>query len=95
MRINRRKVLATGLVGGTAAAALPVASLGRPDEENPNYTKLDGVLAQPTFKKELFAAPVIIESVELLRYGRSFLCRVRSKDGAEGISVAHNTMSVL
>ncbi len=52
-------------------------------------------LLSPSFKKELFADPVIIESVELLRYGKSFLCRVRSKDGAEGISVAHDTMSVL
>ena len=95
MKINRRKLLATGLAGGAAAAALPLSSFGQPDADNPNYAKLDAVLDQPTFKKELFADPVIIESVELLRYGRSFLCRVRSKDGAEGISVAHNTMSVL
>ena len=95
MRINRRKVLTTGLAAGVAAAALPSPSLGRPDADNPNYAKLDAVLDQPTFKKELFAAPVIIESVELLRYGRSFLCRVRSKNGAEGISVAHSTMNVL
>ena len=95
MKINRRTVLATGLAGGAAAAALPFSSFGRPDADNPNYAKLDAVLDRPIFKKELFADPVIIESVELLRYGRSFLCRVRSKDGAEGISVAHNTMSLL
>lgn len=95
MNINRRKLLAAGLAGGAAAAAYPLASFGHDDAEDPNYAKLDAVLAQPTFKKELFADPVIIESVELLRYGRSFLCRVRSKDGAEGISVAHNTMRVL
>jgi len=95
MNINRRKLLATGLAGGAAAAAYPLSSFGRGDAENPNYAKLDAVLGQPTFKKELFADPVIIESVELLRNGRSFLCRVRSKDGAEGISVGHNTMNVL
>ena len=95
MKINRRKLLTTGLAGGAAAAALPLSSFGQPDADNPNYAKLDAVLDQPIFKKELFADPVIIESVELLRYGRSFLCRVRSKDGAEGISVAHDTMSVL
>ena len=72
-----------------------MSAFGQSDADNPNYAKLDTVLDQPTFKKELFADPVIIESVELLRYGRSFLCRVRSKDGAEGISVAHNTMSIL
>jgi L-alanine-DL-glutamate epimerase-like enolase superfamily enzyme len=95
MNISRRKLLATGLAGGAAAAACPLSSFGHDEAGNPNYAKLDAVLRESTFKKELFAEPVIIESVELLRYGRSFLCRVRSKDGAEGISVAHNTMSVL
>ena len=95
MKINRRRVLATGLAGGAAAAALPLSSFGRAEADNSNYARLDAVLDQPIFKRELFADPVIIESVELLRYGRSFLCRVRSKDGAEGISVAHDTMSLL
>ena len=94
MKINRRTVLTTGLAGA-AAAALPLSSFGQPDADNPNYGKLDSVLDQPIFKKEFFADPVIIESVELLRYGGSYLCRVRSKDGAEGISVAHDTMSEL
>ena len=47
------------------------------------------------FKRELFASPVIIESLELLRYKDSFLCRVRSRDGAEGISVAHSGIAAL
>jgi L-alanine-DL-glutamate epimerase-like enolase superfamily enzyme len=95
MKLHRRELLTAGLAGGAAAAALPLCSFGQPDAENPNYARLDTVLAQPTFKKELFADPVIIESVELLRYGGSFLCRVRSRDGAEGISVAHDTMRLL
>ena len=95
MNINRRRLLAAGLAGGVTAAALPAATSGRVEAENPNYEKLDVVLEQPTFKKELYADPVVIESVELLRYGGSFLCRVRSKDGAEGISVAHDTMREL
>jgi L-alanine-DL-glutamate epimerase-like enolase superfamily enzyme len=45
--------------------------------------------------KELFKSPVIIQSVELLRWKNSFLCRVRSADGAEGISVAHSGMDRL
>ena len=51
--------------------------------------------AAPIFKSEFLPEPVIIQSVELLRKEGSFLCRVRSTDGAEGISVAHNTMSIL
>ncbi len=94
MNIHRRQLLTTALAG-TAAAALPSSSFGQPDNENPNYTRLDAVLAQPVFKKELFTQPVIIESVELLRFEGSFLCRVRSRDGAEGISVAHDTMRLL
>jgi L-alanine-DL-glutamate epimerase-like enolase superfamily enzyme len=57
--------------------------------------RLNGILRQPVLKKELFTSPVIIQSVELLRSDKSFLCRVRSTDGAEGISVAHSGMNRL
>ena len=59
------------------------------------YARLDEVLKEPVLKKELFGRPVIIKSLELLRYRRSYLCRVRSSDGAEGISVAHSGMNYL
>ena len=59
------------------------------------YRKLDEILKQPVLKRQLFPHPVIIESVELLRMGNSFLCRVRSRDGAEGMSVAHSGMNTL
>jgi L-alanine-DL-glutamate epimerase-like enolase superfamily enzyme len=95
MKMNRRKFVSTGIAGGVGAASLSSASYGQDEADNPNYAKLDAVLSEPVFRKELFADPVIIESVELLKHGRSFLCRVRSKDGAEGISVSHNTMSLL
>jgi L-alanine-DL-glutamate epimerase-like enolase superfamily enzyme len=54
-----------------------------------DYSKLDWVLQLPVLKRELFPAPVMIESVELLRDRNSFMCRVRSKDGAEGLSIGH------
>ena len=95
MKIERRKLLVTGFAGGATAATLPLSAFGQSDEDSPNYAKLDAVLREPTFKMDLFLEPVVIESVELLRFGKSFLCRVRSTDGAEGISVAHNTMSIL
>lgn len=95
MKINRRKALAAGLAGGAAAALRPSSALAQAGPDHPHDARLDAVLGQPVFKRELFADPVIIESVELLRYQGSFLCRVRSKDGAEGISVAHDTMSLL
>jgi L-alanine-DL-glutamate epimerase-like enolase superfamily enzyme len=42
-----------------------------------------------------FKGPVIIESIELLRKGREHFLRVRSQDGAEGISVDNGRADVL
>ena len=96
MSLDRRRFLSTSLVAGAGVTALPACSASaNADSVNDNYAKLDEVISAPGFKRELFKEPVIIESVELLRDGRSFICRVRSKDGAEGIAESHNTMSVL
>jgi L-alanine-DL-glutamate epimerase-like enolase superfamily enzyme len=84
--------MSAGVGGGLAAAGLHGAPAGSVNER---YRKLDEILKQPVLKRELFRAPVIIESVELLRLDGGFLCRVRSRDGAEGISVAHSTMNTL
>ena len=100
MKSNRRNFLETSLLGG-AAAALPLPALAADAPrsgsrtQNPRYAKLDKILGQPVLKRELFASPVIIETLELLRYGDSFLCRVRSRDGAEGISVGHSGLNAL
>lgn len=94
MKTNRRQFLATSLVGG-AAAALPVSARaaggGRSAAINAKYEKLDAILKQPILRRELFTSPVIIDTIELLRYNNNFLCRVRSKDGAVGISAANNS----
>ena len=97
MKTDRRRFLASALAGG-AAASLPAsarAGAARGDETvRAKYAKLDAVLKQPVLKRGLFTSPVIIETLELLRFGGSFICRVRSKDGAEGISVANNSQQV-
>ncbi len=95
METNRRKFIGTALAGGLATA-LPLSSSSSETAKpvagvlNPNYARLDEILKQPVFRKEFFPNPVIIETLELLRFNDSFLCRVRSKDGAEGISVGHS-----
>lgn len=95
METNRRKFITTAIAGGIGAA-LPLSASGTtvsnrvPYVMKTDYSELDKILKQPVFKKEFFSSPVIIESLELLRYGNSFLCRVKSKDGAEGISVGHS-----
>ena len=98
---TRRKFLTSAVAGGVAIANLPLISCSSgnkksfsADELEARYNKLDKSLQQPIFKKELFPNPVIIETVELLEYNNIYMCRVRSKDGAEGISVAHPSMSM-
>jgi L-alanine-DL-glutamate epimerase-like enolase superfamily enzyme len=102
METNRRQFITTALAGGAAATTSPLSTYGSQARNsgsagalNPNYTKLDKILKQPVFKKELFTTPTIIESLELLRFKGNFLCRVRSTDGAEGISVGHSGLNSL
>ena len=94
MKFDRRKFLTGALTGG-AAAALPRAVRGATapadDARREKYALLDAILKQPVLRRELFTSPVIIESVELLRYKDNFLCRVRSKDGAVGHSASNNS----
>jgi L-alanine-DL-glutamate epimerase-like enolase superfamily enzyme len=94
------KKSAFGIGSSIAAFELPHFS-GISEQRNSGhdlksrYSRLDEALSLPVLKKELFTAPVIIESLELLNYKGNFLCKVRSKDGAEGISVGHSGLSEL
>lgn len=100
MKTNRRRFVQSNLLG-TLAAVLPLSARGAEAprtgtrNQNPRYARLDEILRQPVLRRELFASPVIIESLELLRYRDNFLCRVRSRDGAEGISVGHSELRAL
>lgn len=76
---------------GLSAQFLNTPRHGLPGTLQERYARLDAVLKQPVFKRELFREPVIIESVELLHLQHQYLCRVRSKDGHEGISVSNAT----
>jgi L-alanine-DL-glutamate epimerase-like enolase superfamily enzyme len=100
MKTTRRQFVQAHLLGGLAAAIPPAvlaADVPHPGSKNENarYAKLDEILSQPVLKRDLFPTPVIIESLELLRYQNNYLCRVRSRDGAEGISVGHAELNTL
>ncbi len=104
MPTTRRELLKSSLAASAAAFVpkpnWPAHHPVTPAELKANYAKCDAAAALPVFKREMFHDPVIIQSVELLRYddkhSKSFLCRVRSKDGAEGIAVSNSTqMEVL
>jgi L-alanine-DL-glutamate epimerase-like enolase superfamily enzyme len=88
-KTSRRKFIRNS----SMAAALPFISCGSKTMTsglNPDYERLDEILKQPILRKEYFPDPVIIDTLELLRFRDMFLCRVRSKEGAEGISVSHS-----
>jgi L-alanine-DL-glutamate epimerase-like enolase superfamily enzyme len=100
MKTNRRHFLSTSFVGALAATALPRAARGAAKASAPapldlpaRYAQLDAVLKQPVLRRDLFPAPVILDSIELLRDRNNFLCRVRSRDGVEGISVGHGNQN--
>jgi len=87
MKTDRRHFLSAAATGTLISSARGAETV------NDRYRKLDSILQSPVLKKQLFTTPVIIQSVELLRLNNSYICRVRSKDGAEGIAVAHTGMS--
>lgn len=56
---------------------------------------LEKVAARPVLNLSGLTSPVIIESIALLRKGRDHFIRVRSKDGAEGVSLDNGRADVL
>ena len=94
MKTDRRGFISTSLAGGLTATLSGIAcSSGNAEVKagiREKYSILDEIINQPVLKRELFLTPVIIESLELLRLNNNFLCRVRSKDGAVGLSVPND-----
>jgi L-alanine-DL-glutamate epimerase-like enolase superfamily enzyme len=72
---------------------MPAAS----GEAGPRVTaeQLEEEAAKPVLATSGFKSPVVIDSIELLRKDREHFVRVRSKDGAEGISVTNDTVQDL
>lgn len=102
MKTTRRHFISTAAAATIVAAAPSIISCKKEsgqglsaDEIKSRYETLDKIIKQPVLKRDLFNEPVIIDTLELLHYDRSWLCRVRSKDGAEGMSVGHSGMSAL
>jgi L-alanine-DL-glutamate epimerase-like enolase superfamily enzyme len=96
MTTTRRQFITSAVAGGAVMTGFPLVSYASnagksfsKDELQARFDKLDQVLKQPIFKKELFPNPVIIETLEILEYNGNYLCRVRSKDGAEGLSIGN------
>ncbi len=96
MKTSRRDFISTAFAGGIAAA-MP-EYLIEPQEKTPpesRYAIIDKIMKEPVLKTEKLKEPVIIETLELLKYGGSWIVHVRSESGAEGYSIAHSTISTL
>ena len=93
MKVNRRNFLTAAMAAG-AAGALPLTSC-TPDIEQISYEELDKAMMRPVLKTNLFSQPVIIETLDLLEYKGNYICRIRSRDGAEGYSFANSNMDGL
>ncbi len=91
MKSNRRQFLKSAGIAGGASALLPLsaASGWNEDKVQERYAALDKIMKKPVLKREMFPEPIIIESLELLRDRNNTLCRVRSRDGVEGLAIGH------
>jgi L-alanine-DL-glutamate epimerase-like enolase superfamily enzyme len=93
MKTNRRHFLGTTVAAG--ALSLIPARRALAAEHEVTDAMLERAAAQPVLQISQLKDPVIIESIELLRKGRNHFVHVRSKDGAEGLSVDDGRMDVL
>src|SRR5580693_3193301 len=93
MKISRRNFIAIG-AGAGALWTFPARSASA-RKAGATDKILEQAAARPVLDLKGLNSPVIIESVELLRKGKEHFVRVRSKDGAEGISVDNGRMDIL
>jgi L-alanine-DL-glutamate epimerase-like enolase superfamily enzyme len=84
--MNRRRLLA-GAIGAGAAGIAGAASYPKKPSAGPKPQDLDRAAALPVLKLDGLRSPVIIESIRLLKKDREYFVHVRSKDGAEGVSL--------
>jgi L-alanine-DL-glutamate epimerase-like enolase superfamily enzyme len=86
--MNRRKFLSGSLAGAAATAFMPGTLSDEGIKER--YSLLDKVASETVLDRSVYSDTLKISKLDLLRYGDSFLCRVASENGAEGISVGNS-----
>jgi L-alanine-DL-glutamate epimerase-like enolase superfamily enzyme len=84
---SKRRDFVGGVLAAGAGALVPPASAA--ERTGPDRGALERAAAQPVLRKDGLRSPVVIESVRLLKKGSEHFVHVRSKDGAEGISLAN------
>ena len=95
MDLNRRRFLEFATYASAAAATGGCRAIGgtaRRGAKRSSVTaeQLEKAASRPVLQLAGLDAPLVIESIRLLRKDREYFVHVRSRDGAEGISVTNS-----
>ncbi len=100
MHMNRRNFLE--LTAGTGMLSILQGCQSTPSKPQAvshgsevTLEKLEKAASAPILHLDGVSSPLLVESIELLQKGREYFVRVRSKDGAEGISVTNSRAEYL
>src|SRR5215831_20348388 len=89
MHLNRRQLIAAAMTSGVHPGFGAASSYKAKPRNGPSMDDLARVAGAPVLKRDGLDRPVVIDSIELLKAGKEYFVRVRSKDGAMGISVCN------
>jgi L-alanine-DL-glutamate epimerase-like enolase superfamily enzyme len=93
MRQGNRRSFLRGALGAGALGISSVRAVGDQSKKaaiaGPSFQELDLAAALPVLRVADLKSPVIIESIRLLKKDDNYFVRVRSKDGAEGVSLTN------
>ncbi len=84
-RTLRRRTLLSGAAMSALSACGGAKNVQTPS--GPSGEELDRAAAAPVLRLDGLTSPVIIDSIRLLKKEREYFIHVRTKDGAEGISL--------
>ena len=84
---NRREFMRLGAMAAGIGVSTPAARQRGAGADL--RATLERVGAAPVLRRELWALPVPIATIELLKGPADFIVRVRSRDGAEGVAAGH------
>jgi L-alanine-DL-glutamate epimerase-like enolase superfamily enzyme len=89
MQLNRRQLMAGAMAAGVRPAFAAKSSYKAKPRTGPSMDDLAHAAAAPVLKRDGLNTPVIVDSIDLLKAGKEYFVRVRSQDGATGISVCN------
>src|ERR1051325_5524353 len=89
MQFNRRQLIAAAIAARAPSGFAATSSYKAKPRTGPHMDDLARAAAAPVLKREGLDRPVVIDSIELLKAGKEYFVRVRSQDGAMGVSVCN------